>query len=396
MKKHSKNVSVILLICSTMLLSACSTNHEKEKREVMTTEKTADLIDTFDINKEQAEDFKESATVEIKPTSPDQKEVKVEDIKIIVETKETKPTSKKDKKTPKAETAKRDSVAKKETPAEKTETVSSAASATPAIVPQSTYPEGYPEDYKNYDLKSKSVWAKFKPAFYSGEQSVMAITYLGVTAGYITISSKGLAKIKDKTVYHYYARFKSSDAYRYFYWLDDYIESFVEKDTFLPLKYQLIQREKKQNVDDLQLFDFDKMMTYHWFKKVKDGQTKNEKIDKPIPRYAQDSFSALQFVRGLPLIKGDVYELPVVTRGKIWLLKVMVDGPETTSVDGNNVKAIKIRAETHFPGVLKKSGDIIFWYGIESERKLLKFQAKVKIGSIYGELVDYKPGILVK
>lgn len=365
-----KNALVLIVLSFSLLVNSCSTNHKKEKEEILKTDTpSTDLVEVFDVEKKQAEEFKaEETKVPVVPAEP-----------VVT-------TPAKTAKTPKVKTP----------PKKEVKPIEVAAAATPAVPPASVYPAGYPEEYKAYDVKSKLVWEKFKPMFYAGEQSVMAITYLGVTAGYITIMSKGISKVKDKDSYHYYARFKSSDSYRYFYWLDDYIESFVEKGSFLPLKYQLIQREKKQNVDDLQLFDFEKMMTYHWFKKVKDGQTKNEKIEKPLPRYAQDSFSALQFVRGLPLTKGDVYEIPVVTRGKIWQLKVEVDGVETTNVNGKDVRAIKIRAETSFPGVLKKSGDIIFWYGAEAERKLLKFQAKVKIGSIFGELVEYRPGTLVK
>jgi hypothetical protein len=223
----------------------------------------------------------------------------------------------------------------------------------------------------------------------------MAISYLGVTAGYITVASKDVVKISDKMAFHYYARFKSQDIYSYFYWLDDTLETFIDKLTFLPIKYALVQREKKQNVDDLQLFDFKKLKTYHWYKRVKEGNNKNEKIENYIPRYAQDSFSALQFVRGLPLHKGDRYDFPAVTRGQPWLLKVEVMGEETISVNDQDVKAYRLKAETHFPGVLQKSGDINFWYAADEGRRLLKFQAKVKIGSIYGELVEYRPGVLV-
>ena len=258
------------------------------------------------------------------------------------------------------------------------------------------YPSDYPQLLKDYDSASEAVWAKFKPTFYQGEQSIVAISYLGVTAGYITIQSKDVVKMSDKMAYHYTARFKSKDAYRYFYWLDDVIDTYIEKVNFLPMKYSLIQREKKQNVDDLQLFDFKKLKTYHYYKRVKEGSNKDEKIENYIPRFAQDSFSALQFVRGLPLHKGDLYDFPVVTRGKPWLLKVEVMGEETTSVNGDDIKAIRLKAETHFPGVLQKSGDINFWYAADEGRRLVKFQAKIKIGSIYGELVEFKPGVLVK
>ena len=207
---------------------------------------------------------------------------------------------------------------------------------------------------------------------------------------------KDIVKLGDKTAYHYFARFKSKDAYRYFYWLDDTIESFVDKSTHLPIKYSLIQREKKQNVDDLQLFDFKKQKVSTYYKRVKEGANKDEHLEKYIPSYLQDSFSALLFVRGLPLHKGDLYDFPVSTRGETWLLKIEVMGEDNITVNDKEVKAFRLRAETHFPGVLQKSGDINFWYAADEAKRLLKFQAKVKLGSIYGELVEYKPGVLVK
>lgn len=342
-----------------LAISSCATNFEDEKEVLLSKTETTDLTSTFDLDKEQAEKFQIQTTPEKAP--------------VITETKvEVKPVAKektKTSKTPKVEIV-------------------------PAVL--AALPVDYPADYKKYDAKSKLVWEKFKPVFYQGEQSIMAVTYMGVTAGYITIFSKEVVNLNNKEAFHFYARFKSSDSYRYFYWLDDKLDSYVEKKTFLPMKYSLIQREKKQDVDDLQLFDFNKMMTYFWYKRVKEGTTKKDKIEKMIPSYAQDSFSALQFVRGLPLNKGDIYEFPVVTRGKFWLLKVEVMGEETIDVAGKDLKAIRIKAETNFPGVLKKSGDIIFWYGTDPERKLLKFQAKIKIGSVYGELVEYKPGTRVQ
>lgn len=207
-----------------------------------------------------------------------------------------------------------------------------------AVPTESTYPSDYPQELKDYDLKSKPLYEQARHIFFQGEQSIMAISYLGVTAGYITISSKNLVKLGEKIAYHYYARFKSKDAYRYFYWLDDNIETFIEKSTLLPIKYSLFQREKKQNVDDLQLFDFKKLKTFHWYKRVKEGNNKDEKIENYIPRFTQDSFSALQFVRGLPMRKGDHYEFPVSTRGRAWLLTADVIGEEMVTIMNKDIK----------------------------------------------------------
>lgn len=358
-----KNILSLTLIIS---ISSCAHNYEEEKSVLLSKDENTDLVKTFDIDKTQAESFKTISEEEAKARAL---EVKTPENKIVEKNGKAKKTKEaKDLKVVKTE----------------------------AVVKGTPLPANYPEEYKAYDAKSRGVWEKFKPNFLQGEQSILAVTYLGVTAGYITMLSKEVVTLNNKQAFHYYARFKSSDSYRYFYWLDDKLDTYVEKETFLPMKYSLIQREKKQNVDDLQLFDFKKMMTYHWYKRVKENSNKDEKLENVIPSLAQDSFSALQFVRGLPLVKGDVYEFPVITRGKFWLLKVEVLGPEKTNVDGNNVDAIKLKAETNFPGVLKKSGDILFWYSADSDRKFLKFQAKIKIGSVFGELVEYKPGTKVQ
>jgi hypothetical protein len=363
---NMKMTKILSFLFTLSLLSACG-SFEDDKKSLMTPpEEKKDLVSAFDVSKDQADKYK---AVETKP----------EEKKEAVVAGKTK--KEKTKKGSAAKTAKAEEV--------KTEKKM-------AVAKGEDYPEDYPQLFKDYDVVSKPVFEKFKPVFFQGEQSIIAISYLGVTAGYITMTSKDIVKMGDKMAYHYFARFKSRDAYRYFYWLDDSIETFVEQSTFLPIKYSLIQREKKQNVDDLQLFDFKKHKVSTWYKRVKENANKDEHLDKYIPRYLQDSFAALQFVRGLPLHKGDKYDFPVSTRGDTWLLKIEVVGEEMITVNGQDLRAYRLKAETHFPGVLQKSGDINFWYAMDEGKRLVKFQAKVKLGSIYGDLVEYKPGVPVK
>jgi len=361
-----KTKKILTYLLTLIVLSSCGSFEDDKKSLMSGTEEKKDLVDAFDVSKDQAEKY-----TPIEPKT---------ETKPVVETKKGK-----GKKSSKTEDKKAEKVSVKPEKEVKA-----------AIAKGDDYPADYPQMFKDYDAVSKPVWEKFKPVFYKGEQSIIAISYLGVTAGYITMTSKDIVKMGDKMAYHYFARFKSRDAYRYFYWLDDTIETFIEQNTFLPIKYSLIQREKKQNVDDLQLFDFKKHKVMTWYKRVKPGANKDEHLEKYIPRYVQDSFAALQFVRGLPLHKGDKYDFPVSTRGDTWLLKIEVVGEETISVNGNDIRAYRLKAETHFPGVLQKSGDINFWYAMDEGKRLVKFQAKVKLGSIYGELVEYKPGVLTK
>jgi hypothetical protein len=260
----------------------------------------------------------------------------------------------------------------------------------PATAAKFIYPEDYPEILKEYDKKSKDVWALSKPIYIEGEKFHFDAKFVGILAGHVTIETKPMVRVNQKLAYHYYTKLVSAKYYSFIYDLNDYIDSYVAKDSFLPIKYTLIQRESKQSVDDLQVFDHEKRQTHSFYKRIKNGQEKNEKLTNYLPEYFQDSFSALMFARSLPMTIGKVYEFPVVTRGKVWLLKFSAQAKEKVKINGEYINAIKVNAETHFPGVLKKRGDIFFWYSDDDLRKLLKFNAKVKIGSVEGELKKYE------
>ncbi len=250
----------------------------------------------------------------------------------------------------------------------------------------------YPIEFKKYDEVSKKVWPKSKPIVEIGEKFVFKVSYLGITAGHIQMETKAPVEIGGQGAYHFTAKLRSARYYSYIYTLDDSLDSYVNQDSFIPMKYVLSQRESSQTVDDLQLFDQEELKTYHWYKRVKHGKLKEVELTKHIPFYFQDSFSALHFVRSLPLVKGDRYEYPIVTRGKIWILKIKVEETEKIEIMDRDVSAIRISAETHFPGVLEKKGDILFWFSADDKKKLLKFEAQVKIGAAAGELVEYKAG----
>jgi hypothetical protein len=252
-----------------------------------------------------------------------------------------------------------------------------------------------PEIFKLYDYRSRKVWDVYKPLYFPGEEKKLAIKYLGLTAGHITIQTRPMARVNDQPVMHFMGHLRSARFYEYLYRLDDSVETYVDANSQVPLRYTLIQRESGQDVDDIQVFDHEKNKTFYWYKRIKDNKTKEEEKEAFVPDLFQDSFSALFFARGLPYKIGDVYEFPIVTRTKLWILKMEVEKIETIRIMKNRVSAFKVRAETRFPGVLEKRGDIIFWFSADEQKRLLRFRASVKIGAVEGELVDYKPGVAV-
>lgn len=253
--------------------------------------------------------------------------------------------------------------------------------------------EIYPEEFEEYDKRSKKLWASTNPIYYPGEKFVYGIKYLGITAAHIKITAGKISEVANKKAFHYKAVLKSARFYSAIYEMEDTLESYVDAKKQIPIRYSLVQRETNKDVDDLQIFDREKNKTFFFYKRVKEGKTKEEEKEAFIPNYFHDTFSAMFFVRGLPMDIGDVYEFPIMTRAKLWLVKIKVDSIEEVKSQGKWVDAYRIEAETRFPEELSKErGNITFWVSTDQRRKLLRFSADVRFGSIYGDLVEYSPG----
>lgn len=342
-----------------LLLVACSSS--KKLEEATTTEETPDLLKTFSLEGKEFDKFKDTAAPAVGETKPE--EVKTPAPEIKAEVKKT--SKKKNKKVEKVE-----------------------------VVAQSGLPADYPDEFKKYDKKAEALWNSFRPNFHVNEQMVFDVKYFGITAGRIALTTMTLKEIGGKRAYHFHVKMTSAPFYKMIYEVNDYLDSYLDTEKFLPIKYMLVQRETKQDVDDLQLFDNEKMKTFYRYRRLKkkDNSVKNESNESPLPKFYQDSFSVLYFLRGLEFNLNDHYELPIITRGKVWLLKATIAAKEEISTAVGKRMAYKVNAVTQYPGVLKSDGEASFWFSADDKKQLLKFEAKVKLGTIDGVLVEINNG----
>ncbi|MBA2404101.1 MAG: DUF3108 domain-containing protein [Bdellovibrionales bacterium] len=251
-------------------------------------------------------------------------------------------------------------------------------------------PSDYPAALTTLNGKAEQVWKLYKSNHYVNEKVFLDIHYLGMTVGKIMVTNRGKKLINGKEVWHFHSRFKSAPFYSNIYELDDTVDTYVTTDQFLSTRYSLIQRESKQDVDDLQLHDRDQMKTFWFYKQKKaDGTIKNKEKKAFIPYFSIDPFSMLFFFQGLPLNNGDIYHIPIINKGKILILKSEVEGREEIDTEiGDKQKAIRVHATTQYSGETLKSGDIYLWFSDDKYHKLLKAQAKIKIGSVTADIVE--------
>lgn len=250
-------------------------------------------------------------------------------------------------------------------------------------------PADYPPEMVTINAQAKKVWDMYKPNHMVDEKTYLDIHYLGMTVGKIMVLNKGKKMINNKEVWHLHARFKSAPFYSSIYELDDSVDSYTTTDQFLSTKFSLVQRESKQNIDDLQLHDRDQLKTF-WFyhQKKSDGTIRDKKLEGSIPFFSIDPFSVLFLFQGLPLRNGDNYEIPIINKGKILILKSLVEGRERIETEKGKKNAIRVHATTKYTGDTLKSGDLYFWFSDDERKILLKAQAKIKIGSVTADIVE--------
>ena len=274
-------------------------------------------------------------------------------------------------------------------PVKVTKTSTPEVTSGPKIEAKSSIPQDYPAEMKNLNKKAQQVWSKYRPNHVLNQQVYLNINYLGMTVGKIMFTNKGKKMINNKEVWHLHARFKSAPFYSKIYELDDTVDTYVTADQFLSIRYSLVQRESKQDIDDLQLHDRDQLKTFWFYKQKKTNEpVKKKDKDSYIPYFSIDPFSVLFFYQGLPLNNGDVYEIPIINKAKILVLKSVVEGREVVRTAHGDTKAIRVHATTQYSGEHLKSGDLYFWFSDDEKRTLIKARAKIKIGSVTAEIVD--------
>jgi hypothetical protein len=250
-------------------------------------------------------------------------------------------------------------------------------------------PSDYPEKLKSLNDQTLEYWSKVQPPFYEGEKIYMDISYLGVTAGKIMLESKGVAELAGREAYHLHARVKSAPFYKFIYEVDDTLDSYLDRTSWLPLKYSLIQRESKQDIDDVQIYDHEKHKTYFFYRRVTKKSKSKKSKEKYTPIRFQDAFSVMHFLRGLPMVVGKLYVIPMVNKAEVLLMKAKVVKEEWVQTKLGKKRAFRIEAQTQTTGKTFKSDKLKFWYSSDARRIFLKFQAEVQIGAISGEIEKY-------
>lgn len=243
----------------------------------------------------------------------------------------------------------------------------------------------------------RRVFPGGRSPFQVGEKLTYAITYLGLSAGTFTLEVLPCKWIRQRKVYLFQGKAVSSSVFSLFYRLEDVVESHFDFEGLFSHRFHLVLNEAKQLRDSLELNDSENRKTLYWnrIKKPPEAPPLETQKEAPIEPFSQDSLSALYYTRGLDWkIEGTVHEFPVVSEGDYWVAVGTFMRRETlrSSVLGT-VPTLVIRPQMKYSGILKQQGGESFlWLTEDADRVPVRFEARVKIGTVVAQLTAWERG----
>lgn len=194
--------------------------------------------------------------------------------------------------------------------------------------------------------------------------------------------------LNGRPVYHVEGHGESTGLLDAFYKVDDTYESYIDKDTQLPLKFIRDINEGGHKKNKQIYFDHDSNSA-----RVEDlrAETKESyKLDNDV----QDMISSFYYIRnqiGDELKEvGDTLTVDMFLDDKDYKFKTVYLADETVTTKFGKVKAMKLRPYVQSGRVFKEKESLTVWISKDKNRIPVKIKAKLAVGSIKVDLHEFK------
>jgi len=253
-------------------------------------------------------------------------------------------------------------------------------------------PAAQPSPGLGFQIQNRRPQNGHEP-FPIGEKMTWNVGYLAFSAGTATSTVMPYNYINGRKVYHLEGTAKSSGIMNLFYSLDDVVETFIDFEGMFTHRFHMVLDETKQKRDSVEIHDLEKMDVF-WWSRLNHAEKGfiEKKETSPIPPYAQDIYSALYYLRTVPLPDGANIKLPLIVEGKAVDAEVNVLRREECGTVVGKRTCVVVKPETRLQGVLQKTTDSFIWLTDDEQRLVVRIEANVKIGSISVTLEKYESG----
>ncbi|MCU0611792.1 MAG: DUF3108 domain-containing protein [Candidatus Eisenbacteria bacterium] len=222
-------------------------------------------------------------------------------------------------------------------------------------------------------------------AFGLGEKLVFAVRYAGITAGTSTLSIDDTTRVDGHLCYVINNRTQSSKEFSIVYKVDDRATAWLDAESFVSRGFEKHLREGD--------FTTDQQVWFHQERNVAWYPSKDLEVETP--PCVMDIFSALYYVRMLPLEVGTEAVFDNHENRKNYPLVVRVLKRERVSVDAGSFQCLVVEPLLREPGLFKHKGRLLVWVTDDEYHMPVLMKSKIPVGSVNAVLVDYQRGELL-
>jgi hypothetical protein len=214
-----------------------------------------------------------------------------------------------------------------------------------------------------------------------GEYLKFSIDYGVINAGGATMTVERVRRITGRECLDIRTEAKSNGFFSKFYKVWDRAQTFLDRETLLPRRFEKHLREGSYRKDLTVKFDRD------------DNLARYENDDEiVIHPWAQDELSAFYYVRTLPLEVGEDVFIDNHANRKNYPLKVIVHRRETVEVEAGKFDCLVIEPVIREGGIFTAKGTLTIWITDDERRMPVKMTSKVVVGSISASLQEFRLG----
>ncbi|MEA2083954.1 MAG: DUF3108 domain-containing protein [Thermodesulfobacteriota bacterium] len=221
---------------------------------------------------------------------------------------------------------------------------------------------------------------------YPGDETLKYnIYWLGIKVGVLVMRIEQLKACPDRIAITVDVR--AANIFVILHPVKDHFETIVSGAWRLPIRYLFCQNEGNRKNRKLTLYD-QKNLNVTYTKNDKKPIT--YKIDGPV----HNEYSSFLITRALPLEVGKKAAISVFADKKSHKIQIVTQKKETLSTIFGKVPVIKIKPMLTFKGLYDKKGKPVIWITDDEFRVPVKIKAKITIGSLTAELIEYSRNAL--
>ncbi len=173
----------------------------------------------------------------------------------------------------------------------------------------------------------------------------------------------------------------SSGFIKLIYPVNDFIESFMDVDSFYPWYFYKKVKEGKYHVTYSIYFDQDNHIA-----------TRKNKFEVETYPKVQDIISAFYYIRTLEFSPKDTIPLPYHDNGGNYPISIIVHRRETVEVPAGTFQCIVIEPVIKTEGLFRREGRMEIWLTDDYSKMPVKMVSKIPIGSVQALLLEYQVG----